>query len=34
MSIFGYVVHLAAAFILDGGDQKYTLRQGVVYVEQ
>jgi len=34
MSIFGYVVRPAVAFILDGGDRKHTLKQGVVHVEQ
>jgi hypothetical protein len=32
--IFGYVVHLDVAFILDGGDRKRTHRKGFVYVEQ
>jgi hypothetical protein len=34
MFIFGYVVRLDVVFILDGGDQKHTLRQGVIHVEQ
>jgi hypothetical protein len=34
MSIFGYVVRLDVALILDSGDQKRILRQGVVHVEQ
>ena len=34
MLIFGYVVRLDAAFILDGEDQKCILQQGVVHVEQ
>jgi hypothetical protein len=33
MPIFAYVVCLDDAFILDGGDRKCTLWQGVVYVE-
>jgi hypothetical protein len=32
--MFGYIVSLDVAFILDGGDRKHTLRQGVVHVEQ
>jgi hypothetical protein len=34
MLIFGYVVRLDAAFILDGEDRKCILWQGVVHVEQ
>jgi hypothetical protein len=34
MPIFVYVVRLDVAFILDGGDQKRTLQQGVIHVEQ
>jgi len=34
MPIFGYVVHLDVAFILESGDRKHTLQQGVVHVEQ
>jgi hypothetical protein len=33
MFIFGYVVQLDVDFILDGGDRKHTLRQGVIHVE-
>jgi hypothetical protein len=33
MFIFGYVVRLDVAFILDGGDRKHTLQKGVVHVE-
>jgi len=33
MPIFGYVVLLDVSVILNGGDQKHTFRQGVVYVE-
>jgi hypothetical protein len=32
--IFEYTVRLDVALILDGGDRKCTLRQGVVHVEQ
>ena len=31
---FGYVVQLDVAYILDGGDRKRTLWQGLVHVEQ
>jgi len=34
MLIFGYVVRLDVALLLDGEDRKRTLRQGVVHVEQ
>jgi len=34
MPSFEYVVHLDVALILDDGDRKRTLRQGVVHVEQ
>jgi hypothetical protein len=34
MPIFGYVVHLDVSLIMDGGDRKRTLWQGVVHVEQ
>jgi len=34
MPSFEYVVRLDVAFILDGGDWKRNLRQGVVYVKQ
>jgi hypothetical protein len=34
MLIFGYVMRLDFAFIMDGGDGKRNLWQGVVYVEQ
>jgi len=33
MLIFGYVVRLDVALLLDGGDRKRSLRQGVVHVE-
>jgi hypothetical protein len=33
MPIFAYVVCLDGAFILDGGNKKHTLWQGVVYDE-
>jgi hypothetical protein len=33
MPSFGYVVRLDVAFILDGGDRKCNLQQGVVCVE-
>jgi len=33
MSLFGYVVRLDVVFIMDSGDWKHTLRQGVVHVE-
>ena len=32
--IFGYVVKLDVAYMMDGGDRKRTLRQGLVHVEQ
>jgi len=32
--IFGYVVRLDVSFLLDGGDWKHTLWQGVVHIEQ
>jgi hypothetical protein len=34
MFIFGYVVRLNVAFILDGRDRKPTLQQSFIYVEQ